>query len=468
MGREFGGTRNGLAVLGTATGLMAVIALLAIAGGASMDVGATTGPDLPDLVVEEVSNITEVYQGEDAFFNVSIRNLGTAAYLTRTSGVLEVHGYRDGETEVATIFKVFWDIYRGGNIVVNLKVRFDTQGDHTLRVVLDPSDMVDEINDDNNAASTEVHVVPNPENRSPHANGGNDRFGYLGEPMLFSARYSEDPDNDALSYSWVFGDGAKGSGRFTNHTYIFVGDYGSSLMVSDGEKIDIDIFIVHVIERPVNNPPLAVIKIASGSVHEGKDLMLDGSSSFDPDFDRLVYDWDLDASDGVDDLIRGAVVAGRWDKEGAYTVTLMVTDGRTTSKNTTTIIVTKPPPPNVKPIANAGPEIETEVGKGLQISGSGNDPDGFITKWEWDLDMDGIYDTFSEADGTLYHSFTEPGLYTLKLRVTDNRGGTSTDSITVKVEKAGEGGNDSPGPGALLTLAALTITSIGLGASGRR
>ena len=90
MGREFGGTRNGLAVLGTAAAMLALIALLAIAGGASMDVSATTGPDLPDLVVEEVYNITEVYQGEDAFFNVSIRNLGTAAYLTRTSGVLEI------------------------------------------------------------------------------------------------------------------------------------------------------------------------------------------------------------------------------------------------------------------------------------------------------------------------------------------------------------------------------------------
>ena len=465
MGREFGGNRTGLAVLGTATGLLVVIALLAIAGGASMDAGAT---DLPDLVVEEVYNITEVYQGEDAFFNVSIRNLGTAAYLSRTSGVLEIHGYRDGETDVTTIFKVFWDIYHGGNITVNLKVRFDTLGEHTLRVVLDPSEMVEEIDDGNNAASTDVLVIPSQENRPPDADGGNDRFGYVGEPMLFSARYSEDPDNDALSYSWVYGDGAKGAGRFTNHTYIFKGDYGSSLMVSDGEKIDIDIFIVHVIERPINNPPLAVIMVESGSVHKGKELMLDGSSSFDADFDRLVYDWDLDASDGVDDLIRGAVVAGRWDEEGAYTVTLMVTDGRETSKNTTTIIVTKPPPPNVKPIANAGPDIETEVGKGLQISGSGNDPDGFITKWEWDLDKDGKYDTFSEADGTLYHTFTEPGIYTLKLRVTDNRGGTSTNSIIVKVEKAGEGGNDSPGPGALLALVALSIVSIGLGASRQR
>ena len=49
---------------------------------------------------------------------------------------------------------------------------------------------------------------------------------------------SHDPDGDALSYSWDFGDGNIGTGPHIVHTYADVGTYTISLTVSDGQLSD--------------------------------------------------------------------------------------------------------------------------------------------------------------------------------------------------------------------------------------
>jgi len=439
---------------------MAALAVLVFlcAGMAAAEEANET--ELPDLTIREVYNVTEVYQGDDSFFNVTIQNLGDEAYLARTSGTLEVYGYIDKGTSVAGKTTVFFDIYRRANATVNLKITFPTVGNHTLKVVLDPSGLVEETDEDNNQATANVTVLEANENRPPEADGGNDRVGYLNEALLFSGRYSEDPDGDALTYRWTFGDGAEGTGMVTEHVYLFEGQYGASLLVSDGEKVDIDSFTVTIVKAPVNHPPEAVITVTTDEVEAGADLTLDGRSSRDPDLDTLRYDWDFDATDGVDDWVRGNIVTTSWDDAGVYVVTLSVTDGRETDTATVTITVLQPPPPNKEPQANAGDDVTVRVGKSVLLRGEGSDQDGHIVSWEWDVDNDGVFDTFSDVNGTLEQSFDEPGLHTLWLRVTDNRGGTSKDSIVVIVEKKKEGGDDSPGPAAIAAIIALTILFI--------
>jgi hypothetical protein len=281
--------------------------------------------------------------------------------------------------------------------------------------------------------------------------------GYLNEPVLFSGKYSEDPDGDTLTYSWVFGDGGEGSEMVTNHTYLFEGQYGASLIVSDGEKIDIDTFTVTIIKAPVNHPPTATITVHNDKVDRGKDLTLDGRASTDPDLDDLTFDWDFDASDGVDDWVRGAQVTHRWTEAGVYEVTLRVTDGKLTDTATTLITVQEPPPPNELPTANAGADMTVKKGKEVEIQGLGSDPDGNVVSYEWDIDNDGTYDTYSETTGTLVTTFDEVGLHTLWLRVTDNRGDVDTNSVIVTVEKQEGNGGDSPGPGLLAAICALAV-----------
>lgn len=43
-----------------------------------------------------------------------------------------------------------------------------------------------------------------------------------------------DPDNDLLSYVWVFGDGTTGNGAIVTHTYTKVGTYTATLTTYDG------------------------------------------------------------------------------------------------------------------------------------------------------------------------------------------------------------------------------------------
>ena len=460
MGQTHGGPSLALMAAWAMVALMVTISALVISGGASFDAAGAEVEDLPDLVIEEISNLTEVYQGDDIFFNVTIKNDGNEAYLPRESGELEVYGYRDDETQIAAFMKVFHEIYRRENVTINLKVRFDTLGNHTLRVVLDPSNLVKEEDDVNNTATLAVLVVPSTENRPPKADGGNDRTGYLNEPVLFQAQYSEDPDGDPLTYSWVFGDGGEGNGRFTNHTYLYTGQYGAYLMVSDGEKVDIDPFLVTITNPPVNLPPIPAISVSTYEVETGETLQMDGRGSTDPDGDDLTYEWDFDDSNGVDDWVRGSVVVNSWDTAGSYIVTLRVSDDEVSRSTMVTIAVSEPEPPNEGPSAFAGDDRTVKVDDEFSLTGTGSDTDGSIESWEWDLDGDKIYDTFSDTDGKLTHSFDEAGLHTMWLRVTDDDGDTSSDSIIITVEKSSNGGDDTPGPGALVALLVLTAVAI--------
>ena len=50
----------------------------------------------------------------------------------------------------------------------------------------------------------------------------------------FDGSGSSDPNRDALTYEWAFGDGARGSGVTTTHVYVAAGTYDVTLTVSDG------------------------------------------------------------------------------------------------------------------------------------------------------------------------------------------------------------------------------------------
>ncbi len=57
--------------------------------------------------------------------------------------------------------------------------------------------------------------------------------------VSFDAAGSSDPDGDALSYSWDFGDGNTATGVTANNTYDAVGTYTVSVTVSDGSLSDV-------------------------------------------------------------------------------------------------------------------------------------------------------------------------------------------------------------------------------------
>jgi PKD repeat protein len=67
---------------------------------------------------------------------------------------------------------------------------------------------------------------------------------------------------------------------------------------------------------------------------------------------------------------------------------------------------------------------EAFVGDGVTLSSTSADPDGPLTRQDWDLDNDGQFDDANAA--VVSANFTRAGTYPLALRVTDSRGAAST------------------------------------------
>jgi hypothetical protein len=74
-----------------------------------------------------------------------------------------------------------------------------------------------------------------------------------------------------------------------------------------------------------------------------------------------------------------------------------------------------------------------------------NDPDGYITLYEWDWNSDGRYEE-SDTSPIATHSWTQAGNYSVTLRVTDNNGSTNVKTITVSITN-GSGTNNKGTPG---------------------
>jgi PKD repeat protein len=84
------------------------------------------------------------------------------------------------------------------------------------------------------------------------------------------------------------------------------------------------------------------------------------------------------------------------------------------------------------PTAEAGPNKSGYIGDSISFNGGGStaSPGSSIELYEWDYNNDGSYD----ASGVLVStSFSTKGVHTVKLRVTDSIGQTSTDTTTVTI-----------------------------------
>ena len=103
--------------------------------------------------------------------------------------------------------------------------------DATVRVtVRDPGNLT-------GFAEADVTVFTN---RPPAANAGGAYTGSEGSPVSFDGSASSDPDGDALTLTWNFGDpntagGGTGSGAAPSHVYKENGTYTVTLTVSDGK-----------------------------------------------------------------------------------------------------------------------------------------------------------------------------------------------------------------------------------------
>jgi PKD repeat protein len=253
---------------------------------------------------------------------------------------------------------------------------------------------------------------PAPSNNRPTADAGGPYSGEAGNTSIqFDSSASTDPDGDALTYAWDFGDQSSATGAAPRHVYATAGNFRVTLVVSDGQ-VDSD---PAVSSAAITAPPMNVAPIADpGGPYDGQPgqpVPLDGSASSDPNDDTLTYSWDFgDGSFGS-----GASPTHTFDAEGTYTIMLTVNDGQAESAPAATSATIATPPANRAPAADAGGPYTGETGLLVSFDGtSSSDPDGDALTYLWDLG-DG-----TTADGaTPTHGYRVAGTYTIRLVVND-------------------------------------------------
>ncbi|MBF0217625.1 MAG: PKD domain-containing protein [Candidatus Omnitrophica bacterium] len=216
-------------------------------------------------------------------------------------------------------------------------------------------------------------------------------------------------------YTWDLGDGTTAKGVKVSHKYEKGGKYWATLRVSDGRACEEGGTVLTSSDSVgvfVNNIPTAVLAKPDG-VCVGNLGVFDGSGSHDPDGDALVYSWDF--GDGT--VLEGnAKESHRYQKGGAYKVTLMVDDGMGTacSKSSTSADIRV----NTAPISKVGVLTICCVGlPGIYNGLASSDPDGDKLSYFWDFG-----DGATATGATPEHTYTKPGTYKITFRVDDNTG----------------------------------------------
>jgi YD repeat-containing protein len=177
-----------------------------------------------------------------------------------------------------------------------------------------------------------------------------------------------------------------------------------------------------------NRAPVGTIVLPS-KVVAGQPATIDGSRSSDPDGEVVDWEWDLDG-DGTFERA-GQPVTTTFGSWGTRTIALRVTDDWGVTSVTTQQVKVLAPPVAAGVVTTASPAVNTNT---YFLPTGSSDPDGTISKYQWDFNNDGATDkTTWSASSSTYWKWTVAGTYQVRLTVTDNDGVKSSVLIPVTV-----------------------------------
>lgn len=209
-----------------------------------------------------------------------------------------------------------------------------------------------------------------------------------GDEITFSAVGSSDPDGDALTFTWNFGDGNTGEGLTARHSYAQPGQNTVTLTVSDGTYEATASKLLIIVDASAREP--------HAEITTEKDDDCDGEEAPAGSFILVWVCEDKDEND------RSITVS--------TTVTLDA----------------------------------SESWAGCNPDNSNCYAEEYLVSWEWDLDLD----TDSDEDGdpkndvdatgeTIDLEDMPAGSWDIKLTVTDNNGLTDSDDSTLYINYRG-------------------------------
>ena len=212
-----------------------------------------------------------------------------------------------------------------------------------------------------------------------------------------------------------------------------------------------------------NQPPVANAGGPYSGVR-GEPVAFNGTASSDPDGDPLTYAWTFgDGGTGT-----GPTPSHTYSALGTFTVTLIVSDGETSS----------PPGGTTVTITNVAPSVAlTSPANGavlvgpadVTVTAGASDPDGSVALVEFFAGGTKIGESASAPYGFVWPGVT-PGVYVLMARATDDSGAvTNSTPVSFLVNAPPTVSFDAPAPGALFTApATIAISASAADADGIR
>lgn len=262
-----------------------------------------------------------------------------------------------------------------------------------------------------------------------------------GEAVAFDATAS-DPDGDALSYAWDFGDGTTSTQVDPSHTYDDNGTYQVKLAVSDGKGGSAEVEIGVVV---ANVAPTATFS-NSGPVDEGSSFTLQLSDVADPSGADVAagftYAFDCGDGAGYGAYASTASASCATTDNGTRSVKGKVMDKDGGASEYTASVVVNNVAPTILTLAASsyGPMPVTGV---VTVSGTFSDP-GTADTHTLTLNCDGGIASGTSAAQPSYSgtcTFSNAGVYLVSATITDDDGGsdsrTDTQYIVVYDPSAG-------------------------------
>ncbi|MFQ5470056.1 MAG: PKD domain-containing protein, partial [Gammaproteobacteria bacterium] len=277
-------------------------------------------------------------------------------------------------------------------------------------------------------ASTATVTITAPANTAPIANAGGPYGGKAGTLITFDGSLSSDPDGDALSYAWDFGDGTTGTGVNPGKGFA-EGIYTVTLVVSDGQLNSAPSTTTLTVTA-ANVAPRAIPVISPNPAVAGQTVTLDGSGSTD-DTGIVSYLWEYTGTQAV--TIANPTAATTTFTAPAVTVQTLMTfrltvidgDGAVDARIAQVGIDVA----NTAPVAVVGGPYSGDVNTAIAFDGTqSSDADGDALTYAWNFG-DGSTGTGANPS----HAYTAVGNYTVSLIVNDGTADSVADSVTAMI-----------------------------------
>jgi DNA/RNA endonuclease G (NUC1)/PKD repeat protein len=272
-----------------------------------------------------------------------------------------------------------------------------------------------------------IEAVVEGRTRAPTAQPGGPYSAVEGSPVAFDGSASSDPDNDALTFAWQFGDGATGTGVTTSHVYADNGSFTAILTATDPAGADdaTDTPVTITNANPVVSAGTAFTTVTGQSVTLASSFSDAGAN--DSPWGYTV-DWGDGSSSTGSTSTQGAFsTTHTYATAGSYSVSVSVTDkdGGVGTGAVAAVV-------HAAPTAATNGAYSSIEGGAVAMSGAAStDVDGTIASYAWDFG-----DGSTGTGAAVSHTYAQDGSYTVTLVVKDNDGLTGTVTTTATVANA--------------------------------